>query len=100
MVEGRVSASPKDWISIRIYPLVEVFTLRAQKDDFYLTASRRMPYKKIPRVVEAFSATADQRLVVVGDGPDFEHCKALERPNSGKRTRLKRPVSGVIMRPS
>src|SRR3546814_10483067 len=37
--------------SITIYPGVAVddFTLRSNKEDFYLTASRMVPYKKIDR---------------------------------------------------
>lgn len=66
-----------------IYPPVDVsaFTLREQKDDFYLTASRMVPYKKIPLIVEAFSAMPDKQLVVIGDGPDFKRCKAVAGAN-------------------
>jgi glycosyltransferase involved in cell wall biosynthesis len=51
-----------------IYPPVDVeaFGLREQKDDFYLTASRLVPYKKVPAIVEAFRALPERRLVVVG----------------------------------
>ena len=66
-----------------IYPPVDVsaFTLREEKDDFYLTASRMVPYKKIPLIVEAFAAMPDKRLVVIGDGPDFKRCKAAAGVN-------------------
>ena len=55
-----------------IYPPVDVdkFTLREAKEDFYLTASRMVPYKKIDLIVEAFSQT-DKKLLVIGDGPDM-----------------------------
>jgi len=38
-----------------VYPPVEVdrFTMRADKEDFYLTASRMVQYKRIPLIVEA-----------------------------------------------
>jgi len=57
-----------------IYPPVAIdeFTLRNEKEDFYLTASRLVPYKKIDLIVEAFSKIKDKRLVVIGDGPDFK----------------------------
>jgi len=66
-----------------IYPPVEVeaFSLREQKEDFYLTASRMVPYKKMPLIVEAFAAMPDKRLVVVGDGPELARCKAVAAPN-------------------
>ncbi len=66
-----------------IYPPVDVaaFTLREDKEDFYLTASRMVPYKKIDLIVEAFSGMPDKRLVVIGDGPDFEKIGAVAGKN-------------------
>jgi len=66
-----------------IYPPVDVnaFALREQKDDFYLTASRLVPYKKVPAIVEAFRSLPDRRLVVVGHGGDMKRVKALAGPN-------------------
>jgi len=61
-----------------IYPPVDVsaFTLRENKEDFYMTASRMVPYKKIDLIVEAFSKIPEEKLVVIGDGPDFQKVKA------------------------
>ena len=55
-----------------IYPPVnlEAFTLREHKEDFYLCASRLVPYKRMDLLVEAFRAMPGRRLKVVGDGPD------------------------------
>lgn len=60
--------------SVVIYPPVatDSFTLQNTKEDFYLTASRMVPYKKIDVIVEAFSLMPDKRLIVIGDGPDFD----------------------------
>lgn len=57
-----------------IYPPVDVdsFTLKHDKEDFYLTASRMVPYKKIDLIVEAFSQMPDKKLIVIGDGPDYK----------------------------
>lgn len=57
-----------------IYPPVDVvkFELFEQKEEFYLTASRLVPYKKVDLIVEAFSRMPDKQLVVIGDGPDFK----------------------------
>ena len=65
-----------------IYPPVDVdkFTLREAKEDFYLTASRMVPYKKIDLIVEAFSET-DKRLLVIGDGPDMVKIKSKAGKN-------------------
>src|SRR5690606_26615242 len=54
-----------------IYPNVAVddFSIGEQKGDFYLTASRMVPYKKMRLIIEAFSKMPDRNLVVIGDGP-------------------------------
>lgn len=66
-----------------IYPPVSIdaFECSEEKDDFYLTASRLVPYKKIPAIVEAFAKMPFRRLVVIGDGPEFEKAKAHVTPN-------------------
>ena len=66
-----------------IYPPVDVeaFSFQAEKSDFYLTASRMVPYKKMPIIIEAFSAMPDKKLVVIGEGPEFEKCLAVAGPN-------------------
>jgi glycosyltransferase involved in cell wall biosynthesis len=58
--------------SVVIYPPVEVdsFPLTTTKRDYYLTASRLVPYKRIPLIVQAFSSMPDCRLVVIGEGPE------------------------------
>jgi len=65
-----------------IYPPVDVdkFSLREKKEDFYLSASRMVPYKKMDLIVEAFSKIG-KKLVVVGDGPDFNKVKAKASKN-------------------
>lgn len=57
-----------------IYPPVNVdeFSLCAQKEDFYITVSRFVPYKKIDLIVQAFSKMPNRKLIVIGDGPDFK----------------------------
>lgn len=69
--------------AVVIYPPVDVsaFSFQAKKGDFYLTASRMVPYKKMPMIVEAFAAMPDKRLVVIGEGPEFEKCKAVAGTN-------------------
>ncbi|WMY06598.1 glycosyltransferase family 4 protein [Paraburkholderia phenoliruptrix] len=66
-----------------IFPPVDVdaFTLCTQKDDFYLTASRMVPYKKIDLIVEAFARMPGRKLVVIGDGPDMHKIRAKAGPN-------------------
>ncbi|WP_322005741.1 glycosyltransferase family 4 protein [Paraburkholderia tropica] len=66
-----------------VYPPVDVqrFELSDRHEDFYLIASRMVPYKRIPLIVEAFAAMPSKRLVVIGDGADSERVKACAAPN-------------------
>lgn len=66
-----------------IYPPVDVhaFELCTKSEDYYLTVSRLVPYKKIDVIVEAFNAMPDTRLVVVGDGPGMKKLKAIAKRN-------------------
>lgn len=79
-----------------IYPPVNTgrFTVHADKEDFYLTASRLVPYKRIDLIVEAFNRMPDKKLIILGDGPEMEKLKAKAGPNvrllgqqSGERLR-------------
>lgn len=51
------------------------------KGDFYLTASRMVPYKKVALIIEAFKRMPDKQLIVIGDGPDMAKCQAAAGPN-------------------
>jgi glycosyltransferase involved in cell wall biosynthesis len=66
-----------------IYPPVDTkgFNLQLEKQDYYLTASRMVPYKKIPMIVQAFTAMPDKKLIVIGEGPEFDKAKAAAGPN-------------------
>jgi glycosyltransferase involved in cell wall biosynthesis len=66
-----------------IFPPVDVegFPLQVQKEDFYLTASRLVPDRKIDLIVEAFAKMPERRLVVIGDGPDMHKVRAMGAPN-------------------
>lgn len=66
-----------------IYPPVDVnkFTFIPKKENYYLTASRMVPYKRIDLVVSAFSKLPDKKLFVVGNGPEFEKIKKIAKQN-------------------
>jgi glycosyltransferase involved in cell wall biosynthesis len=66
-----------------IYPPVDLknMTMCTRKDDFYVTASRMVPYKRIDLIVQAFSKTPERRLVVIGDGPEMKRIKAVAGHN-------------------
>ena len=57
-----------------IPPPVDVsnLTLCDEKQDFYLTASRLVPYKRIDLIVDAFKKLPDKRLIVIGEGPEMK----------------------------
>lgn len=53
-----------------IYPNVAIgdFECVSKKSDFYLAASRLVPYKKISLIIDAFAKMPDKKLIVIGDG--------------------------------
>lgn len=61
--EAHVIYSPVD---------VSAFDVCSEKKDYYLAASRLVPYKKIGLIVEAFRDMPDKKLVVIGDGPEYK----------------------------
>ena len=66
-----------------IYPPVDIkyFTLQEKKEDFYLTVSRLVPYKRIKLIIETFTAMPDKKLIAIGNGPEFKMVKELASPN-------------------
>jgi glycosyltransferase involved in cell wall biosynthesis len=66
-----------------IYPPVDVerFTPEGSREDYYVTASRMVPYKCVDVIVEAFRGMPDRRLVVIGDGPQMPLVREKAGPN-------------------
>lgn len=66
-----------------IFPPVDLdrFQLHEHKEDFYLAASRMVPYKKMPLIAEAFAKMPGKRLVMIGDGPEIDRVRAVAGPN-------------------
>jgi glycosyltransferase involved in cell wall biosynthesis len=66
-----------------IHPPVDVdaFTPGGTREDFYVTASRMVPYKRIDLIVEAFATMPQRRLIVIGDGPEARRIRAKGGPN-------------------
>ena len=64
-----------------IYPPADLtkFTLETEKSNFYLTASRFVPYKRIDLIVEAFTKTPERNLKVIGDGPDMDKILSIAK---------------------
>ena len=84
-VAGRIKKTYNREATV-IYPPVDIdnFVPHEGGKDYYLTASRMVPYKKIDLIVEAFSGMPDKKLVVIGEGPDFQKI----RPKAGRNIEL------------
>ena len=65
-----------------IYPPVAVNQFRADRprEDFYLTVSRFVPYKRVDVTITAFNQLG-LPLVVIGNGPDERRLRQLAEPN-------------------
>ncbi|WP_397452435.1 glycosyltransferase family 4 protein [Pseudomonas sp. NA-150] len=81
-ISGRIAKAYRRESTV-IYPPVDTlgFTLQEAKQDYYVTASRMVPYKRMPMIIEAFAAMPDKRLVVIGDGPEMEKARTINAPN-------------------
>lgn len=55
---------------------IEKFSCCYEKENYFLAASRMVPYKKMDLIVEAFNKMPDKKLIVIGDGEDFEKIKS------------------------
>lgn len=66
-----------------IYPPVDVdfFSLEEQKEDYYFTASRLVSYKKTQLIVDAFNELPHLKLIVAGEGPEFEKLQKIAKSN-------------------
>lgn len=66
-----------------VYPPVdtEAFQPREVKEDFYLAAGRMVPYKRMPAIVEAFNRMPGRKLVVIGEGAEFDQVTAIAGAN-------------------
>ena len=66
-----------------VYPPVDVerFTRRDTKENYYLTMSRLVPYKRVDLIVKAFTEMPDKELVVIGDGPEYDAIEKIAGPN-------------------
>ncbi len=66
-----------------IYPPVDTsfYSLSEKKENYYLTSSRLVSYKKIDLIVDAFSHLPDLKLVIIGDGPEANNIRQKATKN-------------------
>ena len=69
--------------STTIHPNIDIsnFEYREDKQDYYLTSSRLVAYKKIDLVIEAFNQMPDKKLIVIGGGPNLQAYRKLAKSN-------------------
>jgi glycosyltransferase involved in cell wall biosynthesis len=62
---------------------IESFTPAPDKRDYYLIASRIVPYKRVDLIAAAFRAMPNRKLIIVGDGPNEAQARAAagDAPN-------------------
>ncbi len=66
-----------------IHPPVDVekFEISKDRENYYITIGRFVPYKKFDIIVRAFSKMRDKKLIIIGDGPDFNKVKKIASSN-------------------
>ena len=69
--------------SATIHPPIDIsnFELCTEKQEYYLTSSRLVAYKKIDVVIEAFNKMPEKKLIVIGGGPNLEAYRKMAAPN-------------------
>ncbi len=65
-----------------IYPPVDVdrFRVVGRREDYFITVSRLVPYKRVDLAVRAFNELG-LKLLVLGDGPDMKRLKQIAKRN-------------------
>lgn len=79
-----------------IYPPVDTTKFHPchHKEDFYLTASRMVPYKKMDLIVESFRDMPDKKLIVVGSGPEMS--KVISKMGSNIKILGQQPDATLV----
>ncbi len=57
------------------------YTSETNKDDYFITVSRFVPYKKIDILIEAFNEMPDKKLIIIGEGPDEKKLRNHAKKN-------------------
>ncbi len=66
-----------------IYPPVEtnMFDISDETQDYYVTCSSLVPYKKVDIIVQAFREIGE-KLIVIGDGPEYKKISKIKSKNT------------------
>lgn len=66
-----------------IYPPVEVekFEVANEKENYYVTVARLVPFKRIDLIVAAFNKMPNRQLIILGDGPDMKALRTMAGNN-------------------
>lgn len=66
-----------------IYPPIatERFATSRNREDYYVTVSRMVPYKRIDILLDAFAAMPNRKLTIIGNGPDLPMLRKQATPN-------------------
>ncbi|SFB79875.1 Glycosyltransferase involved in cell wall bisynthesis [Brevinema andersonii] len=61
-----------------IYPPVNLSEkVYTDKENYFVAASRHVPYKNILLITESFARMPDKKLIILGDGPDSEKVRRI-----------------------
>jgi glycosyltransferase involved in cell wall biosynthesis len=65
-----------------IFPPVDIarFSYKFDKEDYYFTASRLVPYKKVKLIIESFNQNG-KHLVVAGTGDQYKELRQIANNN-------------------
>jgi glycosyltransferase involved in cell wall biosynthesis len=69
--------------AVIVHPPVDVerFSATCEKDNYYISVARFVPYKRIDLLIEAFRRMPSRELRLVGEGPEWKALKAIAPAN-------------------
>ncbi len=81
-VAGRIAKSYRR-DAVVVHPPVdtEFFQRCDDKDEYYFSASRFVPYKRLDVLIQAFNRMPEKTLLIAGDGPEWNRCSAIAVKN-------------------
>ncbi len=78
-----------------IYPPVDTgkFYISNEPKDYFLMVGRLVPYKRFDIAIEAFSKMPQERLMIIGDGPELRKLKIKNKKLKNKNIKFLGRVS-------
>ena len=69
----------EDSFVVNPHVAINDFAYQEDKQDYYVTASRMVPYKKTPLIAEAFKNMPNKKLIIIGSGTEMPKVEEVSK---------------------